>query len=93
MPDLTPEQEQERNDQEFAKYRAKVDAYKRLFSTEDGKVVLADLKQTYHMNGTTLTPGDSYGTHYHEGQRTVVLGIQNKIDMEFRQPDNLTQKA
>ncbi len=91
MPDLTDEQQKERNEQEFAKYRAKVEAYKRLFATDDGKVVLADLKYMYHMNGTTITPGDAYGTHYHEGQRTVVLGIQNKIDMVFNQPDNLTQ--
>lgn len=57
-----------------------IKAYKRLFTTEDGKLILADLKDSLN-DGTSFVPGEPHGTSFNEGARSVYLGI---LDMLLR---------
>lgn len=53
--------------------------YAKVFSTPDGKEVLADLEEQFH-NRTSIVRGDPYATHAMEGAREVVLFIKNRIE-------------
>lgn len=53
-------------------------AYKLLFNTDDGKVVLEDLQRRFHIHGSTFS-SEPTDTAYREGQRTVVLFIQQML--------------
>lgn len=53
-------------------------AYKHLFETEDGKIVLDDLQKRFHIHGTVFST-EPTDTAYCEGQRTVVLFIQSML--------------
>lgn len=77
MSKTVEELNQEAHDRQIEVKRA----YSRLFNSKDGKTVLADLERIYHYNSPTVVPGDSHGTHYHEGQRSVVITIKNKMDL------------
>lgn len=50
-------------------------AYRRLFDSPEGKVVLYDLMKSCHVLQTVHTSGDPYETAYKEGERSVVLRI------------------
>lgn len=56
------------------KLKSTVLAYKRVFDSADGKIILKDLMATSHFNGTSVgdTPHDTY---YNEGARSIVLRI------------------
>lgn len=51
------------------------DAYRRFASSEDGRLILADLAMTYG-TGDCLVPGDSHATHYNLGAFRVLRHIQ-----------------
>jgi len=53
-------------------------AYKHLFDTDDGKIVLDDLQRRFHIHGTVFST-EPTDTAYCEGQRTVVLFIQSML--------------
>jgi hypothetical protein len=50
-------------------------AYRRLFETEDGKIVLRDLVRKGFLARTIHVVGDPVTSAWNEGQRTAVLGI------------------
>ena len=52
--------------------------YKALFESDDGEVVLDDLRKRFHIFGTTFST-DSHEQAYCEGQRTVVLFLQSMM--------------
>lgn len=54
------------------------DAYKMVFQSEDGERVLEDMRQRFHINGSTYST-EPTDTAYREGQRTVVLFIQSML--------------
>lgn len=54
------------------------DAYKEVFNSDQGKVVLQDLQRRYHIHGTVFST-EPTDTAYREGQRTVVLFIQSML--------------
>lgn len=89
MSEMTHEEAQNKAKREQL---ARIDAYKRLFETEDGKIVLADLVRLYDTN-PPLVEGDPYATHYAVGQQAVVKGIfvKLKMDTNVDKLDNLTQ--
>lgn len=58
-------------------------AYLVTFSSEAGKVVLADLHATY--SGTALSRGDPYSTHYNVGAQDVIKAIQSMIDLALNE--------
>tara|TARA_R100000664_G_C2691934_1_gene95716 strand:- start:90 stop:341 length:252 start_codon:yes stop_codon:yes gene_type:complete len=54
--------------------------YKRLFDTDDGKVVLEHLKVCFGFYQTTYAKGDPYDTAFFEGQRSVVLNVLRMME-------------
>jgi hypothetical protein len=51
--------------------------YRRTFESDDGKVVLEDLKKRCSFYQTTHQPGDPHESAFLEGQRYAVLMILN----------------
>jgi hypothetical protein len=60
-----------------------VRSYQKVFSSEDGQVVLHDMMGVFHFYSTTATP-DPHETSFNEGQRSVILSILGilKVDSE-----------
>ena len=54
--------------------------YKQTFTSESGVKVLEDLKKRCSFNTTTFVQGDSHDTAFREGQRAVVLFINNMLN-------------
>ena len=50
-----------------------------LFATEDGEVVLADLRSRFHISTPTFVAGAPHESAFLEGQRSVVLTIERMI--------------
>jgi hypothetical protein len=57
--------------------------YKRLFGTDDGKWVLADLRAEF-AERTSFDPTNVHRTAFQEGQRHVLLTIQLRIDYDTK---------
>lgn len=51
-------------------------AYKAIFNTDDGEVVLHDLESRFHIE-TPVFSNDSHETAFRDGQRSVVLLIRS----------------
>lgn len=64
----------------FAKERGLHQAYRRLFSSPDGQVVLKHLCKRAHVNGSTFVAGDPHMTSHNEGKRHIVLSILRYIN-------------
>jgi len=62
-------------------------AYSRLFKSEDGQVVLADLEKSCFIHRTTADAAANQ-TFFNEGSRSVVLHIQDKMDLEKHKGDH-----
>lgn len=69
--------------QKAKEQRARVLAYKRTFHGDDGKTVLFDLMNKFHI----LNPHSGDG--FAEGQRTVVLHILKQLNISMEQFDKL----
>lgn len=54
---------------------ARLNDYKKVFSTPEGKRVLADLAKKAGLLATNYVPNDPHGTSYNEGARSIVLHI------------------
>jgi hypothetical protein len=52
----------------------RLNAYRRLFSTEDGKIVLGDLMKSCFMYSSTIAQ-NPYDTYFNEGMRSAILRI------------------
>ena len=55
------------------------DAYKRIFNSDEGKLILSDLEKRCHFWSTTNVKGDSHESAYMEGQRSVLLFIKSML--------------
>jgi hypothetical protein len=62
--------------------------YRRTFESDDGKVVLEDLKKRCSFYQTTHQPGDPHESAFLEGQRYAVLMILNLMN-ETKQEMNV----
>lgn len=62
--------------------------YRRTFESDDGKVVLEDLKKRCSFYQTTHQPGDPYESAFLEGQRFVMLTIINFIETNKKDISN-----
>jgi hypothetical protein len=51
-------------------------AYKKIFNTDDGEVVLHDLESRFHIE-TPVFSNNSHETAFRDGQRSVVLLIRS----------------
>lgn len=61
-----------------------INAYRRLFSTEDGKLVLEDLMKSNFL-GRTAIGNDTHHTYYNEGARDLVLRILHTCNLQEKQ--------
>jgi len=59
-------------------------SYRRTFNTDDGEVVLQDLKSRFGFEATTFS-GDPYESAFNEGQRAAVLLIVRMLS-EGKEP-------
>jgi len=58
------------------------EAYKQIFNSDDGKIVLSDLEKRCHFWSTTNVKGDSHESAYMEGQRSVLLFIKSMLQKD-----------
>ena len=82
MKQVIFEEQQKKVVEEVTFERIKL-AYRRLFTGEDGSIVLADLKARFH-NGVTIkrraTGIDPFETHFNEGQRAFYVQICERME-------------
>lgn len=57
-------------------------SYRRTFNTDDGAVVLEDLKKRFSFETTTFVSGDPHQSAFQEGQRAAVLLIARMLSEE-----------
>lgn len=62
-------------------------AYKMLFESNDGQIVLDDLERRFHLL-TSVFSTEPTDTAYREGQRTVVLFIKSML-LDLKQTGEL----
>lgn len=63
-----------------AKQRSVIrERYRRVFGTEDGRVVLAHILRQGHVLSTTFVAGDSHQTALNEGMRRLALSIARAV--------------
>ena len=55
------------------------EAYKQIFNSDEGKLVMSDLEKRCHFMSTTNVKGDSHESAYMEGQRSVLLFIKKML--------------
>ena len=63
------------------------EAYKQVFNSDEGKLIISDLEKRCHYHSTTNVKGDSHESAYMEGQRSVLLFIKS-----IQQDDNTKGK-
>ena len=66
----------------FKTEKDRIETYKRLFATDDGKQVLEDLKARFHLETMTFVENNRALSFVHEGQRSVVLYVLHLIKEE-----------
>ena len=66
----------------FKTEKDRIEAYKRVFATDDGKQVLEDLKARFHIETMTFVENNRALSFVHEGQRSVVLYVLHLIKEE-----------
>lgn len=65
----------------FVKKRRAIDAaYRRVFNSPDGKLILQDLMEQHSITGTTFDPNPQVSA-LKEGERNVVLRVMSILDM------------
>ena len=72
------------------KAEATLNAYRRLFSTDDGQMVLKDLMKSCFVNRTVIGR-DATETYYNEGMRSTVLRIIETANLTSDEIQNLSQ--
>jgi hypothetical protein len=65
-----------------------LNAYRRLFSTDDGQIVLKDLMQVCNMSRSVIGR-DTHETYFNEGMRAVILRIIGTTNMEQQQVERI----
>ena len=56
--------------------------YQIIFGTDEGKRVLEDLKKRSHFYSTSHVKGDSHESAFYEGQRSLVVFIENLLNQK-----------
>ena len=69
-------------DQDNKKYHQLIKDYKITFGSDEGKRVLDDLKKRCHFHNTTHVKGDSHERAFYEGQRSIVVFMENLINQK-----------
>ena len=79
---MTPEKQLEKS-------LENVQAYKRLFSTDDGILVMQDLMIRSGFLHSGHVPGDPYSSANNEGKRELFIYIMNKVQAS---PEDIRKK-
>lgn len=61
----------------------KLTAYKRVFSTQDGKVVLLDMMRSHFVLSSTFSGENTHESASKDGERMVVLRILKILNMDL----------
>jgi len=69
--------------QSLRKKSRRVQNYKMVFGTPEGKWVLRDLMRKYHFCDTTTVLGDPVGSAFLDGKRTVVMELMNILETDL----------
>ena len=64
------------------KLKELISNYKTTFNTDTGKRVLEDLKKRSHFYSTSHVKGDSHESAFYEGQRSLVVFIENLLNQK-----------
>ena len=75
----------------FKTEKDRIETYKRLFATDDGKQVLEDLKARFHIETMTFVENNRALSFVHEGQRSVVLYVLHLIKEEKQQHQTIAE--
>jgi len=54
-------------------------AYKFILESNDGEVIMEDLELRFHIRAPVFTSGDPHETAFRDGQRSVILFMQNML--------------
>ncbi len=90
--EIDRQEKAEREAAERAKERLIRRQYVATFTSDSGRAVLADLRETFY-DRTCFVPGDPYGTHVAEGARQVVLRILTVLAEEASNPPERQETA
>ena len=69
-------------EQQNKKIKELQEDYKIVFGSDQGKKVLQDLKKRCHFYTTTHVQGDSHESAYYEGQRSIIVFVENLINQK-----------
>jgi hypothetical protein len=69
-----------------------ISLYKTVFTTGSGVVVLHDMFRRFGMFKTSLVPGDPQGTAFNEGQRSVLLYINEIINTDMKKFNKVVEE-
>lgn len=72
---------------------ASLQNYKDVFSTLKGKNVLWDLFKECHLISPSFVPGDSHGSAFNDGKRSVALYIIKKLNQKPSDMEKLINKG
>jgi hypothetical protein len=74
--------------QEYEKRKSICDAYNRVFSSDDGLLILSDLAVECGENDTCFAGERTSETAYLLGRRSIFISIKTKIEQEIGSYDN-----
>ena len=75
----------------FKTEKDRIETYKRLFATDDGKQVLEELKARFHIETMTVVENNRALSFVHEVQRRVVLYVLLLIKEEKQQQQTIAE--
>ena len=61
--------------------------FQQLFASKSGKLVLEEISRMCKENVPTYVDQNPNGTAYHEGQRSIIIGLRRLMDKTFNQPE------
>tara|TARA_B110000858_G_scaffold165221_1_gene191762 strand:+ start:2255 stop:2488 length:234 start_codon:yes stop_codon:yes gene_type:complete len=69
----------------------RIEAYKRVFATDEGKQVLEDLKSRFHIETMTFVDNNRELSFVHEGQRSVVLYVLHLLKEDKKNQQTIAE--
>ncbi len=77
----------------FGNKYALVEAYRSVFETPQGEVVLAHLAKTCHVFEPVAVQGDPHMTYMRDGERRVVLSILKTLNYDLGKLQQLMEQT
>lgn len=71
-------------EKELESQLSNIKAFKEVFETEKGKLVLDYLRKIGHVHTSTINASDSFDlSHWREGRRSIVIDIENLLKIDI----------